>query len=97
LKKPKAPGEPAEAKRLRDRQVSDLAQLDEEQNVRIKQLFRPRQGGRAFRTPLGQQRQGARTTEARAAAAAASAGPGGTGASSIPDGFGRSNPFGIGF
>lgn len=43
--------EPKDAKLLRQRQLIDLADLDEEENRRIKALFRARQGGRAFRTP----------------------------------------------
>jgi len=49
--KPKKQKEPPEAKALRARQVADLAQLDEEQNRRIKAMFRARGGGRAFRSP----------------------------------------------
>lgn len=49
--KPKAPKEPAEAEALRERQLQDLTKLDEEQNRRIKQMFRGRSGGRAFRAP----------------------------------------------
>lgn len=43
--------EPRSAKELRKRQLMDLADLDEEENRRIKALFRARQGGRAFRSP----------------------------------------------
>lgn len=43
--------EPKDAKQLRQRQLIDLAELDEEENRRIKALFRARQGGRAFRSP----------------------------------------------
>ncbi len=43
--------EPKDAKLLRQRQLIDLADLDEEENRRIKALFRARQGGRAFRAP----------------------------------------------
>ncbi len=45
------PKEPKDAKLLRQRQLIDLADLDEEENKRIKALFRARQGGRAFRAP----------------------------------------------
>lgn len=45
------PKEPKDAKLLRQRQLIDLADLDEEENRRIKALFRARQGGRAFRAP----------------------------------------------
>lgn len=45
------PKEPKTAKELRQRQLIDLADIDEEENRRIKALFRARQGGRAFRAP----------------------------------------------
>jgi uncharacterized membrane protein YgcG len=77
--------EPKDAKLLRQRQLIDLADLDEEENRRIKALFRARQGGRAFRAP----------TAARApsdvAGSAGSASPAGgrSGGSLIPaSGFG---------
>lgn len=44
--------EPRSAKELRNRQLMDLADLDEKENRRIKALFRARQGGRAFRSPV---------------------------------------------
>ena len=50
MKKPKTPKEPADAVALRARQIADLAKLDEEENRRIKALFRGRSGGRAFRS-----------------------------------------------
>ena len=49
--KPKKYKEPPEAKVLRVRQIEDLADLDEEQNRRIKGMLRARLGGRAFRSP----------------------------------------------
>ena len=53
MKKPKAPKEPADSLALRARQIADLAKLDEEENRRIKALFRGRSGGRAFRSAGG--------------------------------------------
>ena len=49
--KPKKYKEPPEAKLLRARQIEDIAELDEEQNRRIKGMLRARLGGRAFRAP----------------------------------------------
>lgn len=43
--------ESKEAKMLRARQISDLADLDEEENRRIKALMNARSTGRAFRAP----------------------------------------------
>ena len=43
--------EPKSAKMLRARQISDLADLDEEENRRIKALMNARSTGRAFRAP----------------------------------------------
>jgi hypothetical protein len=43
--------EPKTAKLLRARQVNDLAELDEEENRKIKAMLRARMGGRAFRAP----------------------------------------------
>lgn len=79
--------EPKDAKVLRQRQLMDLADLDEEENRRIKALFRARQGGRAFRAPTA-----ART-------ATDTAGAGGGGGSLIPaSGFtgGRGGSVGTG-
>ena len=50
--------EPKDAKLLRQRQLIDLADLDEEENRRIKALFRARQGGRAFRVPTASRAAG---------------------------------------
>jgi hypothetical protein len=43
--------EPKSAKLLRARQIADLADLDEEENRRIKALMNARASGRAFRAP----------------------------------------------
>lgn len=43
--------EPKSAKQLRARQIADLADLDEEENRRIKALMNARASGRAFRAP----------------------------------------------
>lgn len=43
--------EPKSAKLLRARQIADLADLDEEENRRIKALMNARSSGRAFRAP----------------------------------------------
>jgi hypothetical protein len=43
--------EPRSAKLLRARQIADLADLDEEENRRIKALMNARASGRAFRAP----------------------------------------------
>jgi hypothetical protein len=43
--------EPKSAKLLRARQIADLADLDEEENRRIKALMNARTSGRAFRAP----------------------------------------------
>ena len=45
------PKEPKSAKLLRARQIADLADLDEEENRRIKALLNARSSGRAFRAP----------------------------------------------
>lgn len=42
--------EPRSAVELRNRQLIDLAELDENENRKIKSLFRARAGGRAFRS-----------------------------------------------
>jgi len=59
--KPKKQKETADVKALRERQIIDLAKLDEEQNTRIKSMFRSRMGGRAFRAP-GATRMGTNTS-----------------------------------
>lgn len=41
--------EPPEAKRLRRRQLSDLAQLDEQQNARVRRIMQAGRGMRAFK------------------------------------------------
>lgn len=46
---PDIPEEDASVKRLRDRQIESLAELDEEENRRIKTAFRVSRGARAFR------------------------------------------------
>lgn len=51
--------EPRSSKELRRRQLSDLADLDEKENRRIKALLRARQGGRAFRAPSATRTSGA--------------------------------------
>jgi hypothetical protein len=48
-KAPKPPEEPAEVGRMRDRQMTDLARLDEEENERIKRMRAISRGVRAFR------------------------------------------------
>lgn len=50
MKKPKKPKESQADIALRARQIMDLTKLDEEENRRIKAMFRGRQGGRAFRS-----------------------------------------------
>lgn len=94
MKKPKAPAEPAEAKIMRERQVADLAKLDEEENVRIKRLFRPRVGSRAFRAPSAN--RFASNTAGAGTPAGGSDAPTGDGYGGNPA-FVPSNPFGIGF
>lgn len=46
--KPKAPAEPPENAMLRARQVSDLAKLDEQQNIKIKRMLNASRGARMF-------------------------------------------------
>lgn len=48
---PKKQKPTAAQKAMEARQMVDLADLDEEQNRRIKQIFLARNGGRAFRSP----------------------------------------------
>ena len=48
MKSPKAPKPTADEIRMRDRQRSDLARLDDEQNVRLKRLVRGRTGQRGL-------------------------------------------------
>ena len=50
--------EPRSAKELRKRQLMDLADLDEDENRKIKALFRARMGGRAFRSPTSARTSG---------------------------------------
>ncbi len=50
FKPPKVPEEDPAVTRLRDRQITDLAKLDEEENRRIKDLLVKSRGQRAFRT-----------------------------------------------
>jgi hypothetical protein len=49
VSKPKAPKEDPSTIALRERQVADLSRLDEEENLRIKQLLVGQRGGRFFR------------------------------------------------
>lgn len=49
MKKPKAPKEDASTIALRQQQVLDLSKLDEEENLRVKQLLVGQRGGRFFR------------------------------------------------
>lgn len=86
MKKPKKPKEPRDAIALRQRQIQELAKLDEEENRRIKAMFRGRQGGRAFRSA------GSSKTAGNAAGAAFSAGGGGGGGSYGGGGGGGSRP-----
>ena len=46
---PKPPKEDPAVKVLRDRQIRDLAELDEEENRQLKSAFRTSRGIRAFR------------------------------------------------
>lgn len=48
MKSPKAPKPTADEIRLRDRQRSDMARLDDEENVRLKRLVRGRTGQRGL-------------------------------------------------
>ena len=48
MKSPKAPKPTAEDVKMRQRQTEDLANLDNEQNVRLKRLVRARAGGRSL-------------------------------------------------
>lgn len=50
-KLPKPPEEDPSVKALRVRQVEDLADLDEEENRRLKAALRTNRGVRAFRRP----------------------------------------------
>ncbi len=51
MKRPKKPKEDPAVGALRNRQIADLAELDEEENRRIKRALHPRQ--RAFRRSSG--------------------------------------------
>jgi uncharacterized membrane protein YgcG len=54
VKRPKAPKEDPSVAVLRARQITDLAKLDEQQNVRIKRMFNAARGSRIFRgSPSG--------------------------------------------
>lgn len=48
-KAPKTPQEDPSVKVVRERQIADLAKLDEEENRRLKSAFRVSRGVRAFR------------------------------------------------
>lgn len=48
FKSPKTPKEAPEAAVLRARQVSDLAKLDEQQNIKIKRMLNASRGARMF-------------------------------------------------
>lgn len=51
-KTPSPPQEDPSVKKLRERQVRELIELDEEENERLKKAFRVSRGARAFsRTP----------------------------------------------
>jgi hypothetical protein len=50
VSKPKAAKEDPSTIALRERQVRDLSKLDEEENLRIKQLLIGQRGGRFFRS-----------------------------------------------
>ena len=72
MSKPKAPKEDASTIALRAQQAADLSRLDEEENLRIKQLLVGQRGGRFFRgAPLLRARPGNKA-----------GGPAGTGAGS---------------
>lgn len=49
MKKPKVPKEDPSVGQLRDRQIEQLAKLDEEENERLKRAFVNVRGVRAFR------------------------------------------------
>lgn len=49
MSKPKAPKEDPSTIAMRERQAVDLSRLDEEENLRIKQLLIGQRGGRFFR------------------------------------------------
>lgn len=49
MSKPKAPKEDPSTIAMRERQAVDLSRLDEEENLRIKQLLVGQRGGRFFR------------------------------------------------
>ena len=62
MKKPKAAKEDASTIALRARQAADLSKLDEEENLRVKQLLVGQRGGRFFRgSPLLRARPGDRS------------------------------------
>lgn len=48
--KPSKPKTPDSVKQLQARQINDLAELDEDENERIKNLYQRRSGARAFRS-----------------------------------------------
>jgi hypothetical protein len=48
LKSPKAPKESPEAAVLRARQITDLAKLDEQENIKIKRMLNASRGARVF-------------------------------------------------
>lgn len=52
-KTPRAPQEDPSVKVIRERQLADLAKLDEEENRRLKAAFRISRGVRAFRPSAG--------------------------------------------
>lgn len=49
MKRPKKPKESPESILLRERQISDLAKLDEQENIKIKRMFNASRGSRMFR------------------------------------------------
>lgn len=77
---PKKQKPTAAQKAMEARQVIDLANLDEEQNRRIKQIFLARSGGRAFRSPTAL-RAASNTAGGAAPAAAAPSVPSRSGGS----------------
>jgi hypothetical protein len=48
VKSPSKPKDPPEAQALRERQVIDLAKLDEQQNIKIKRMLNASRGSRMF-------------------------------------------------
>jgi hypothetical protein len=78
---------------LRERQVQDLAKLDEEENLRIKQLLRGQRGGRFFRgSPIVRGRPGNRAgTGAAGSQSSPGAGAAGLFGGAVGGGGGRNS------